>query len=155
MRLTRHTDYALRLLLALALQPGTTQKISDIAARYRISADHLRKVAQTLVDAGFVRSTRGRGGGVALGQPAGDIRLGTVVRATEPDFALVECLLPRPAHCAIARSCALPGPLDAAVTAFLGELDRHSLADLMADPRNEAGMRLSLRLRAITDHKGV
>jgi Rrf2 family nitric oxide-sensitive transcriptional repressor len=155
MRLTRHTDYALRLLMALALEPDVTQKLGDVADRYQISTDHLRKVAQTLVSAGFVHSVRGRNGGVTLARPAAQIGLGAVVRATEEDFALVECLQARPGPCAIARSCALPGPLEAATAAFLSELDRHTLADLTASPQRAARMRNSLRLRGNTDLKKV
>lgn len=153
MRLTRHTDYALRLLLALARQPAGTQKLAEIARQQHVSADHLRKVAQTLVSAGLLRSTRGRGGGVGLARPPAQIRLGAVVRATEQDFALVECLQARPGMCAMARQCALPDPLAAATEAFLGELDRHSLSDLIAVPVPEARGRLAQRLRANTDLK--
>ena len=49
------------------------------------------KVTQTLSQAGFVESLRGRGGGLRLGRPPASINLGAVVRATEDSFALVEC----------------------------------------------------------------
>ena len=68
MHLTRHTDYALRLLMLLALEPDELHTIEEVARRYGISRNHLRKIAQTLAQAGFVESLRGRGGGLRLGR---------------------------------------------------------------------------------------
>lgn len=140
MRLTLHTDYALRLLMALAAEPGRRHTIADIARRYRISRNHLTKVALTLVQAGFIASVRGRGGGLALARPPSDIALGAVVRATEDGFALVECFEPGNNGCVIAAACGLRAPLREAVDAFLAVLDRHTLADLAASPRAARGL---------------
>ena len=91
MRLTLHTDYALRTLMLLALEPDEVHTIASIAKRYRISRNHLMKVAQTLIEAGFVDGIRGRNGGLKLAKPPAEIILGDVVRITEDGFALVEC----------------------------------------------------------------
>jgi len=141
MKLTRHTDYALRLLMTLALQPEAPRTIDDVARSFRISADHLRKVAQTLARAGFIRTARGRGGGVKLARAPAAIVLGAVVRATEESFALVECQAPEAAHCAIAAACVLPRPLQLAVQAFLEVLDRYTLADLVTGPHRRGKLR--------------
>ncbi len=135
MRLTLHTDYALRLLMVIAAEPDRRHTIAEIAHRYGISRNHLTKVALTLVQAGFVDAQRGRGGGLALARPAAAIRLGDVVRATEEDFALVECFAPATNACTITAACGLRAPLRAAIDAFLAELDRHSLADIIGGPR--------------------
>ena len=66
MRLTLHTDYALRSLIYLAAAGEAGGTASSIAARYKISENHLRKVMQKLVAFGFVQSARGRGGGLRL-----------------------------------------------------------------------------------------
>ena len=142
MRLTVHTDYALRLLMALALAPGQRQTIEDIARRNGISRNHLMKVAQTLVRGGFVDSQRGRGGGLALRRPADAISIGAVVRATEDDFALVECFTPAGRRkCALASVCGLPGPLQAAMDAFFTVLDDCTLAQIMQSPTRQRQMR--------------
>jgi len=83
MRLTRHTDYALRLLMLLAMEPEAKHTIGEAARRYHISRNHMMKVAQTLVQAGFVGGLRGRRGGLRLERQAEAINLGAVVRATE------------------------------------------------------------------------
>lgn len=140
MRLTFHTDYSLRLLMFLAIEPDRLHTIETIAERYGISRNHLMKVAQTLVQAGVVDSIRGRGGGLRLAKPADAINIGAVVRATEDGFALVECFDPQ-GDCLIAPACSLRGPLEQALTAFLAVLDRYTLADLMKSPGSLRGMR--------------
>lgn len=134
MRLTLHTDFALRLLMLLALEPEEVHTIEEVARRYRISRNHLMKVAQTLVQEGFVDSLRGRGGGLKLAKPANRINLGSVIRKTEDSLALVECFDRQKNDCVVSSACGLRGPLEEALAAFLGVLDRYSLADLIANP---------------------
>lgn len=144
MRLTLHTDYALRMLMLLALEPDALHTIEEIASRYRISRNHLMKVTQTLAGAGFVESLRGRGGGLRLGKPAAEIILGEVIRATEDGFNLVECFDRKNNSCMVAPVCGLRGPLEEALLAFLAALDRYSLADLVANPGSMRRMKLLL-----------
>jgi Rrf2 family nitric oxide-sensitive transcriptional repressor len=56
MRLTVHTDHGLRLLMLLAIEPDVLHTIEEIARRYDISRNHLMKITQTLVQAGFIDS---------------------------------------------------------------------------------------------------
>jgi Rrf2 family nitric oxide-sensitive transcriptional repressor len=131
MHLTIHTDHALRMLMLLAVETGQLHTIEDIARRHRISRNHLMKIAQTLVRAGFVESVRGRHGGLRLGCAAKSINVGAVVRATEDGFTLVECFDQQHNTCVITSACGLRGPLDEALRAFLAVLDRYSLDDLV------------------------
>lgn len=62
MQLTRHADYALRLLIQLAGQPGQRVSIATVAQDQDISRSHLMKVANELAHAGFIEAVRGRGG---------------------------------------------------------------------------------------------
>jgi Rrf2 family nitric oxide-sensitive transcriptional repressor len=141
MRLTLHTDLALRLLMLLALEPDVLHTIEEVARRYHISRNHLMKVAQTLVQEGFVDSLRGRGGGLKLAKPATRINLGAVIRKTEDGFALVECFDRERNHCVVSTACGLRGPLEEALAAFLAVLDRYSLADLISNPAAYRRMR--------------
>jgi len=141
MRLTLHTDYALRLLMLLAIEPDELHTIEEVARRYGISRNHLMKVVQTLAQGGFVTSLRGRSGGLRLAREAGSINLGAVVRATEDGFDLVECFDTARNTCVVAPACGLKSPLDQAVRAFLAVLDGYSLGDLVRNPRTLAGMR--------------
>ncbi len=136
MRLTRHTDNALRALIYLAIHDGEPARITDIARRMGMSENHVAKVIARLADLGYVTTTRGRTGGVQLARSADRINVGAVVRATEENLIIVECFDPATNECPIAPTCALAGALDEALTAFLDVLDRHSLADLTAKPRS-------------------
>ncbi|NLD56248.1 MAG: Rrf2 family transcriptional regulator [Burkholderiaceae bacterium] len=136
MRLTVYTDYALRLLTYAALSPDALITIGEVAAAYGISRNHLTKVAHQLGVAGFLTTVRGKGGGLRLACKPEAIRLGDVVRQTEPDMALVPCFEPIDTHCRILPACVLEGVLREARDAFLRVLDRHTLADLVG-PRDK------------------
>jgi Rrf2 family nitric oxide-sensitive transcriptional repressor len=140
-RLTLHTDYALRMLMLLALEPEELHTIASVAQRYRISRNHLMKVAQTLIQAGFVASVRGRHGGLKLGMDPAAIKIGAVVRATEDGFTMVECFDRKRNTCVVTPACGLRKPLDEAVQAFLEVLDRTSLADVSQLPGKATRMR--------------
>jgi len=133
MHLTRHTDYAYRVLIYLAAQDNRQATISEIAERYDISRNHLMKVVQGLTRAGFLHSLRGKGGGIRLAAPEAEINLGAVARATEEDFAIAECFPGGAGRCCIAPGCRLAGVLNEALQAFLNVLDSYTLADLMGN----------------------
>jgi Rrf2 family nitric oxide-sensitive transcriptional repressor len=131
MRLTVYTDYALRLLMYLALEKDGRATIAEIAATHDISRNHLMKVAYELVVAGYVVSTRGRGGGLRLAMPVEAIILGEVIRKTEPDMALVACMKPGDTSCALSRACVMRRAMELAGAAFLEVLDGYTLGDLI------------------------
>ena len=127
MRLTRYSDYAMRVLLYLGRQPDRLCSIAEIAKAYGISQNHLMKVVNDLVNAGYLASVRGRHGGIRLALAADRINLGALIRHTEDDFDLVGC-----GSCIIAPACGLTVILDDALRAFLAVLDSHTLADVLA-----------------------
>ncbi|MGH7932486.1 MAG: RrF2 family transcriptional regulator [Candidatus Binataceae bacterium] len=131
MELTFHTDYALRVLTYLGLRPGRLCLIADIAEHYRISRNHLVKVVHRLARGGFVRTYRGKGGGVTLARAPGEINVGAVVRCTEGPVRLVECFRGEDNTCVISGACMLAGMLQEACENFLVTLDRYTLADLL------------------------
>jgi Rrf2 family transcriptional regulator, nitric oxide-sensitive transcriptional repressor len=131
MRLTVYTDYALRMLMYLALKEDQLATIAEIAESYDISKNHLMKVAHQLGVAGYVETVRGRGGGLRLAKPIQAIVLGEVVRYTEPDMAIVPCFEPVNAHCAIQPCCVLRRALKKARDAFVEVLDGYTLSDLV------------------------
>jgi Rrf2 family nitric oxide-sensitive transcriptional repressor len=130
MHLTRHTDFALRLLIYLARASGERVSIAEVAERHAISRAHLMKVANQLARLGVVAAQRGRGGGIALALPPEQINLSAVIRATEPKAPMVECC-----DCRIAGNCTLPGILGEASRGFYDVLAKYTLADLIADNR--------------------
>jgi Rrf2 family nitric oxide-sensitive transcriptional repressor len=135
MRLTNFSDYALRLMMYAAVRKDELVTIEETAALYGLSRAHLMKVANQLTRAGFLKATRGRHGGLSLAKKPEKIRLGDVVRSTEPDFALVECF-ESDNQCLITPRCRLRGVLNEALAAFMRTLDRYTLADLLLRPED-------------------
>ncbi|MFC2953338.1 RrF2 family transcriptional regulator [Marinicaulis aureus] len=145
MRLNLQTDYALRLLMHLAVNEDRLCTIAEVAARYDISKNHLMKVAHLLGKEGYIETVRGRTGGLRLAHAPVTINVGDVVRRTEADFAIVECFEGGAGECLITPSCRLKSVLNEAVKMFLAALDHYTLDDLV---RRNARLRLLLEEEA-------
>lgn len=130
-RLNLATDYALRTLLFLAARPGEQVTTREISEFHGISLDHVSKVVQTLAHAGYVRSERGRSGGLRLARRQEEITVGEVVEMFEGPVALLECVT-SPGVCVIQRGCRLRRVLDRAGARLIRELRQVTLADLAA-----------------------
>jgi len=139
MRLTMMSDYALRVLIYAAAHPERLVTIDETQGVYGISRGHLMKIVGVLAGAGILRSQRGRAGGFTLARSPEEIRLGEIVRLTEPGFDMVECFAPGNA-CVITPFCRLPAILTDALSAFMAVLDRHTLADLVLRPQDFGAM---------------
>ena len=92
MQLTKFSDYSLRVLMFLARQADEHTTIRDIATAHGISENHLMKVVQQLAKSGYVKTMRGKGGGVRW-HARRKISIGAVVREVEP-LTPAECFLP-------------------------------------------------------------
>lgn len=141
MQLSLHTDYALRILMALAASDEQLS-VDWIARHYGISRNHLAKVAQGLQAQGYVQTYRGRGGGMRLAQEPEAINVGQVVRRFESLNSFVACMAGGPG-CAINRVCGLKPALAGAIKAFMEHLDGFTLADIVSKP--------SLMMRRLID----
>ncbi|QPC85473.1 Rrf2 family transcriptional regulator [Mesorhizobium sp. NBSH29] len=133
MRMTLHSDYGLRVLTYLALHPDRPCTVSEIATSYRLSRNHLLKVALNLKNAGFVEAVRGRTGGVRLGRPPNEIGIGAVIRSLEEDFALVECFKDGGGSCIIAPACRIKGIFSEALAAYMATLEKYTLQDALVN----------------------
>nr|MBS0020480.1 Rrf2 family transcriptional regulator [Gammaproteobacteria bacterium] len=152
MQLTRYTDYGLRTLIYLGLHSESRVTVRTIATAFNVSREHLLKVVQRLSALGFVRTVRGKGGGLVLASAPADINVGIVVRRLEGTLDVVNCQ--RPA-CPILPSCRLQGALNEARNAFLEVLDSYTLATLL-DQREEylrALLRFPAGVHAHTDQE--
>lgn len=128
MRLTRYTDYSLRVLIHLALHDERLCSIGEISRTYDVSHNHLMKVVNALAHEGFVETVRGRAGGMRLARPADKISVGDVVRRTEEGFQLAEC-----SGCALSPACGLTGVLAEGMQAMMTVFDSYTIADLLTD----------------------
>jgi Rrf2 family nitric oxide-sensitive transcriptional repressor len=132
-RLTSYTNFALRILMYCAVHPGQTVRIEDIARAYGISKAHLLKAARQLGQLGFLKTSRGRSGGVCLGMAPERISVGAVVRELEGHAELVECFNEDTNTCPLAGTCRLTALFKRGLEAFFAELDPVSLADITRD----------------------
>lgn len=131
MRLTRQTNYAIRLLMYCAANDGRLSRVSEVAAAYSVSELFLFKILQPLVEHKLTETVRGRNGGVRLGRPASEITLFDVVRVTEENFAMAECFENDATECPLVDSCALNEALRKALGAFFEVLQGYTIEDLV------------------------
>lgn len=140
MQLTRFTDLGLRVLMYLACSPESRSvTIAEVAERFQVSDNHLVKVVHFMAQQGWLQTTRGKGGGIALAKPAAEFRLGQLVRALEQDLPLIDCQ--QPVACVLLPHCGLKQALTQALQVFFTELDRYDLAQLAA---GKTGRQLNL-----------
>jgi Rrf2 family nitric oxide-sensitive transcriptional repressor len=135
MKLTTLSDYALRVLMYASAAGDRLITIEETAEAYGISRAHLMKVVNILTRAGYIKGVRGRSGGFTLAKAPEAINLGAVLRATETDFALVECFATGN-QCIITKRCKLPDILNQALNSFISTLEQYTLADITLAKRD-------------------
>jgi Rrf2 family nitric oxide-sensitive transcriptional repressor len=130
MQLSRFTDYSLRVLFFVAMNPDRLATLGEIAQFYDISLEHLRKVVHALGKSGHLDTFRGKKGGIRLAQAPESINLGALIAQTEGRGPLVDC---HQAPCRLADNCTLQSVLEEAQQAFFDALSRYTLADLLTN----------------------
>lgn len=136
MRLTLHTDYALRVLMYVGVKGDTLSTIPEIVKHFDISRGHVMKVVHHLGRLGYLETSRGKGGGIRLARKPSQINVGAVVRDMEEELAVLGCLQVNKGYCCIEQCCVLRSALRDATNAFLAALDRYTLADLIKPRRS-------------------
>ena len=131
LRLNLATDYALRTLLLLAARPEQQLSVREVSDFYQISADHVSKVVQHLAHAGYVRTGRGRSGGLRLGKPAVEITVGAVVQLFEGPVALLDCVADREI-CVIQPGCRLKRLLKRVGDQLMAEMNAVTLQEMVS-----------------------
>lgn len=133
MQLTKHTDFSLRVLIFLSLQEDSSLvTIDDIASNFRILKNHLTKVVHQLAKQGFIKTLRGKNGGICLAHSPDRMNLGEIIKAMEANIEVVNCETPT---CPLVNHCELKGILNEAQQAFFTTLEQYSLADITKHPQ--------------------
>ena len=135
MHLTRHGDYAVRVVVDLASRPaGAIVPRARIQERQGVPPAYLAKIVQGLARGGLVRTHPGARGGVSLARAASAISLRDVIEAAEGPLALNRCVVAAGA-CPRDRSCTVH-PIWVRLQLLLArELGAVSVAELAAVPR--------------------
>lgn len=134
MRLSKTTNYAIRILLDCAASDGNLVKVAEISERRDVTLQNTFKIVHLLSRAGFLQAVRGRHGGVRLARPAADIRIGDVVRAMETMRLEIESD-EGDARAPERQLAAFDQLFDDALDAFISVLDGHTLQDMMKAKR--------------------
>ena len=132
MQLTRHTDFSLRVLIYLSLnKTEELVTINEISDHFEILKNHLTKVVNHLAQKGYVKTIRGKNGGLRLAKKPADIKLGDVVQSMEMNLDVVDCSKPL---CPLINNCKLKHILNEAKHSFLKTLNNYTVEDLNTEP---------------------
>lgn len=133
MRITKRTNIAVRLLMYCAANPGRLVTKSEIADCCNVSENHLAQVINQLSQLDFLRTQRGRNGGMSLAVSADQIRIGEVFRHVEGALPLAECFADADNTCPLTKACRLKVALSDAAQAFYASLDEITLDSLICE----------------------
>lgn len=131
MQISKFSDYALRILVHLAVRDEGLITTRDIARMQDLPFNHLAKISQWLTHEGYVESVRGRYGGLRLALPPEAICLGSLLRKSERGAPLVECMKSNGGGCVMTPACGLLPVLNEAQEAFFAVLDDRTLDDVL------------------------
>ena len=106
---------------------------SEIAECCNVSENHLAQVINQLGQLGFLKTQRGRNGGMSLARPAGQISIGEVFRHVEGGLPIAECFADADNSCPLKEACRLRVALSDAAQAFYAALDEITLEALICD----------------------
>ncbi|TXR53274.1 RrF2 family transcriptional regulator [Reinekea thalattae] len=143
MKINNFTNYAYRILIVLGLNKDKTVPLSEIAALYDISLNHLKKVSARLVEHGYVETERGRSGGLKIAKPTVDIGLGDVFKIAQTETAFIDCSMKDSSSVLQASVSELQLVFEKALSHFIAVLNQYTLADLMIDRRLQSSLMVS------------
>ncbi len=133
MRLSTKGRYGLRAMIDIAQQQEFGPvAIHTVAERQNISVKYLEQLLTPLKKAGLIKSVRGPQGGYILGQSAGNITVGDVIRILEGPIAPVDCISEvNPDDCARAQFCVTRQVWSRLRDSISEVLDSYTLEDLI------------------------
>ncbi len=134
MDITRRTDYAIRMLMALASEEDCPISVRVLAEKDAVPYAFARAVQRDLVAADIVTATRGAAGGLCLSRPAADITLLDIVTATQGPPSVAVCSKD-PAWCGRSGSCTAHRVWCEADSMFRTFLGSKTLEGLVSDKR--------------------
>lgn len=131
MRITKRSNIAMRVLMFCGVQDDHLVTKAEIAQVCNISESHLAQIVNRLAQLGYLRTQRGRKGGIRLGRPMSQIRIGEVFRALETSVPLAECFADVDNTCPLTHACRLRLAIADAAEAYYAHLDTMTLEKLV------------------------
>ena len=138
LRINRQTDYAVRVLLALATrEAGTRLSSAVIQEEMLIPSSFMPRIVAQLANTGLVKTFAGRDGGLQLARPAAAISLKDVVDAFEGPMLLSECMQSKSEDdCPFQTNCPVRTKWGRVQVAMLREMASVSFANLAEEAKN-------------------
>ena len=132
LQINRQTDYAVRVVLALAKQPqGTRLASSEIQREMLIPKAFIGRIVAKLAAHGLVNTFAGRDGGLQLPRPASELTIKDVVEAFEGPILLSECMQARGEEdCPFRVNCPVRSKWGRVQAAMLREMASITFEDL-------------------------
>lgn len=103
MKITRASDYAIRLLIHLA-STGAEGVSRELAEKIDVPFNHLAKLVQILARYGYLITKKGKGGGLKLAGDPRKINLAEVIEAVEGPLLISDCILHKES-CRFSKKC--------------------------------------------------
>lgn len=91
LKLSKKTDYAIILLTHLGERNNPVSS-QEVASFYKLPQSMVANILKGLVSSGLIKSIRGQNGGYVLDRAPDEINLSEIIRITDRDFELVECV---------------------------------------------------------------
>ena len=129
MQLTRFTDYSLRTLIYLAMHSERLCTAKEVAEYHNISRNHLVKIVHNLSQLRYIKSSKGKRGGICLINTPEKINLRDLIVRIESNLILVECFNKETNSCRITDTCGLKHILHESLQSFYNTLGKYTLAD--------------------------
>ena len=138
LRINRQTDYAIRVVLALAnREAGVRLSSSVIQQEMLIPQTYMSRIVAQLAAAGLVKTFAGRDGGLQLPRPSSEITLKDVVEAFEGPMLLSECMQSKSEDdCPFQTNCPVRTKWGRVQVAMLREMASVSFANLAEEAKN-------------------
>ena len=104
MKISKKTDYAIKLVLELSLNYNKKLRIKDVSKKHKIPFKFLQQLVLQLRSLGYIETYRGKDGGIMLAKHPKDITLKELIEAIEGSVSPIVCL---DKGCSESESCVL------------------------------------------------
>jgi Rrf2 family protein len=142
LHINRQTDYAIRVILALAKRPsGTRLTSTEIGKEMLIPAAFLARIVAQLAQANLVQTFAGREGGLQLARSADEITLRDVVELMEGPLLLSECMQDKQ-DCPFEGACPVRQRWSGLQTVILEELAKTKFSRLAREANAHSVIKL-------------
>jgi len=131
MQLSKFTDYAFRALIYLAENNDRLCTVEELSENLNASEHHIKKIIHKLAKTDYIISIKGRSGGLKLGLKPEEINLGEVLKVTEDNLNIVECLN-KESGCPLHESgCKFKKIVGRSLKMFISEFAKYTLNDII------------------------